>query len=120
MIGKWILSRSPIYLEKAHFAYLSACHAEMTRACSLMDEAIHLAFPHVIGSFWQIDDFTSSTVAKDVYKVTCRDGRFDATLAAEGLHFAVRRLRGEPLVGRTTGNSRLDPLRWSAYIHIGA
>jgi CHAT domain-containing protein len=85
----------------------------MTRASSLMDEAIHLAgaclelggFPHVIGSLWQIDDFTSSTVAKDVYKVMCRDGRFDATLAAEGLHFAVRRLRGEPLVTVSSGTN---------------
>ena len=107
---------------------LSACLTATSRDLELLDESIHLAsaillvgYPSVIGSLWEVRDERSPEIAKDVYTVMLGQGEYlDIERSAEGLHWAVRRLREKtriiPGFARRGPN---DPCIWASYIHLG-
>jgi CHAT domain-containing protein len=113
-------------IESAKMAYLSACHTSTTRDIRLLDESISLSsaiqlsgYPSVVGSLWQVIDSHSAEVAKDIYAWILDGGNgLDTQRSAEGLHRAIRILRGKT---RTASRSIMmnDPLVWAPYIHIG-
>ena len=109
-------------IKSAKFAYLSACHTSSMRDVRLLDESISLSsaiqlsgYPSVVATLWQVEDFHSAQVAKDVYKWILEDVGINAERAAEGLHKAVRGLRD----GTRRVKKRHDPLVWAPYIHVG-
>jgi len=67
---------APIQLDKARLAYLSACSTAFNPSVELIDKVIHLTsafqlagYPHVIGTFWEIDDKLAADMACGVPKV---------------------------------------------------
>jgi CHAT domain-containing protein len=113
-------------IEAAKLAYLSACHASVTRDFRLLDESINLSsiiqlsgYPSVVGSLWQITDSHSAEVAKDVYAWILEGGSgVDTQRSGEGLHKAVRILRDKTRI-HFRSTMRNDPLVWAPYIHVG-
>ena len=109
------------------FAYLSACHTATSSDRTLLDESIHLAsaiqlagYPSVVGTLWQVSDYYSAQIARDVYKWMSKGGKLDTERSAEGLHRAVRRLREESCTALSGGqNPHSDPLLWAPWIHLG-
>jgi CHAT domain-containing protein len=101
-----------LHLDGAHLAYLSACDTARTSDLRLIDEAIHLAsafqlagYPHVIGTFWAIDDKIAVQIARSFYY------EHQSVGAAKALHNAVRIVRD--------ANPR-TPSLWAAHHHAGA
>jgi hypothetical protein len=103
----------------ARLAYLSACATAVPRGAGLADEAIHLAasfqlagYRHVIGTLWEIDDYTAVTVAGAFYTTLTSGGTaLDIGRAPRALHDAVRAVRA----------SQPDkPSVWASYLHAGA
>lgn len=110
-------------IELAKFAYLSACHTSATRDNSLLDESISLTsaiqlsgYPSVIGTLWGVADDHAVEIARDVYKWSLRNGKFDVRRSAEGLHEAVRALRDKK---QLFSQFRNDPLIWAPFVYIG-
>ncbi|WP_406499838.1 CHAT domain-containing protein [Streptomyces sp. NBC_00846] len=119
-------SLTPVALDRAQLAYLSACSTAATWPVRLLDESIHLAsafqvagFPHVISTLWEIDDQLSVSVADDFYANLCTvGGDFDISCAAHALHQAVRRARnGSGDMG--PADMTRGPFFWASYVHIG-
>ena len=114
-----VSSLAPVQHDQLQLAYLSACRTAYTADTDLLDEAIHLtsAFQlagsrHVIGTLWEIQDTTASTVAATFYAgLRTATGSLDADQAAHALHHAVRAIRDT--------HPRL-PFLWAAYLHVGA
>jgi CHAT domain-containing protein len=114
-------------LKDAQFAYLSACQAADSGQDALLDEGIHLTgacqlagFPRVVGTLWAIDDSRSVEVATSVYSSLMHGGGVDVSKAAEGLHWAIRKLRED--TGVNVSSRRIpegDPFIWAPYIHMG-
>ncbi|MEU1483092.1 CHAT domain-containing protein [Streptomyces sp. NPDC005752] len=110
---------TPVRLDRAELAYLSACRTAVVEDDSLADEAIHVAsafqlagFPQVIGTLWEIDDDTAVTVAAAVYSgLLVGPDELDPRRAAFALHGAVRTVR-DMLPG--------VPSLWAGYLHSGA
>lgn len=109
------------------FAYLSACHTASTLDFELLDESINLAsavllagYPSVVATLWQVSDQHAAVIAKDVYTSMLRkDATLDIQFAAEGLHWAVRRLRNKTCKSPGFSKRVDDPLLWAPYIHVG-
>jgi tetratricopeptide (TPR) repeat protein len=103
-------------LDRAEFAYLSACQTAVGGA-ELPDEAIHLAaalqlagYRRVIGTLWTINDQTSVGVARQVYELMLTpSGQLDFVSSATALHHAVRDMRA------AGAHARL----WAPYVHFG-
>ncbi|MFF8594451.1 CHAT domain-containing protein [Streptomyces sp. NPDC015220] len=117
---------APVRLDGAQLAYLSACRTAWTGDLRLTDESIHLAaafqlagFPHVIGTFWEIDDEVSARVAESFY-VQLRNaaGTIDPNRAALALHHAVRDVRDGRDLGHGQDRVR-SPYLWAAHLHTG-
>ncbi|MFF2644959.1 tetratricopeptide repeat protein [Streptomyces niveus] len=122
-----VASLTPVRLDHAQLAYLSACNTAAIDTANLADEAIHLTsafqlagFPHVVGTLWEIDDQIAVTVADTFYThLRTPDGTIDTSRAARALHQAVRSVRdGHDLPGRL--NRTRTPYLWAAYLHAGA
>jgi tetratricopeptide (TPR) repeat protein len=114
-----VAALAPVRLENARLAYLSACSTAVTDTIGLVDEAIHLTsafqlagYPHVIGTLWPIDDERAAGIADRFYASLATHDGLDVSLAAHGLHHAIRDLRH-----KLGGNS---PLLWAAHLHAGA
>ena len=116
-----------IKLNQGQLAYLSTCHAANNRKLELLDEAIHMAgacqlagFPTVIDTLWQIPAEQSATIAECVYRAMLTEDKLDIRKAADGLHFAIRKvmIREE---SKWAGGSRIidGPMAWAPYIHVG-
>lgn len=111
---------SPVDLDGAQLAYLSACNTALNFDNLLVDEAITLAsacqlagFPHVIGTLWALDDEFAVEVARRFYGAL-RDagtGHLDVSRAAYALHETVRSQRD-----RFPGT----PSLWATHLHSGA
>ncbi|KAG8868002.1 hypothetical protein FRB98_003867, partial [Tulasnella sp. 332] len=105
-------------LQKAEFAFLSACH---TAAGDFRapNEGLHLAaamqfagYQGVVGTLWAMDDIDGPDVAETFYKFMFRNGGgvVDFKDAANGVWRVSKALREEGVP--------LD--RWVNFIHIGA
>ena len=114
-----VTSLASIRLDQARLAYLSACRTAFNPSTDLADEAIHLTtafqlagYPHVVGTFWEIDDALAVRVADTFYTALATGpNMIDTRGAAQALHHAVRAIRDE-LPG--------TPSLWAAYLHAGA
>ncbi|MFF7977242.1 CHAT domain-containing protein [Streptomyces sp. NPDC007905] len=114
-----VASLSPVDLDHARLAYLSACSTTQTGNLRLLDEAIHLTaafqlagFPHVIGTLWEIDDSCAADIADTFYThLTDEDGDIDTGRAAHALHTTIRALRDR---------LPLTPSLWASHLHFGA
>lgn len=122
-----VASLTPVRLDHAQLAYLSACRTAAIDTADLVDEAIHLTsafqlagFPHVVGTLWEIDDQIAVTVADTFYAhLRTPDGTIDTSRAARALHQAVRGVRdGHDLPGQL--NRTRTSFLWAAYLHAGA
>ena len=98
------------------------------RNLELLDEAIHIAgacqlagFPTVIGTLWQVQDQYSPMIGEGLYQTMLKeDGTLDIQKAAEGLHFAVRKVREDSRERKIKAGRRPDdPMAWAPYIHVG-
>lgn len=134
-----------VKLQRAQFAFLSACHTSSTSNLELLDESINLSsamqlagYPSVVGTLWKIDDRISANLSLEVYKFMWDGTKLDTCRSAEALHFAIRSLRNETrnrlsfdrgvkVLATTQESSRprverpspSDPLIWAPYVHIG-
>ncbi|MFI5590019.1 CHAT domain-containing protein [Amycolatopsis sp. NPDC051758] len=113
-----VAALSPLHLDQAQLAYLSACETAISTNSQLVDEAIHLAsafqlagYRHVIGTLWTINDSSAARVANAFYAHLTRAGAPDTNRSAHALHHAVRSARN----ARPTA-----PVLWAAHIHSGA
>lgn len=122
-----VASLTPVRLERAQLAYLSACRTAAIDTTELLDEAIHLTsafqlagFPHVIGTLWEVDDQIAVGIADAFYThLRTEDGAIDTRRAAWALHQTVRGVRdGHDLPGNL--NRTQVPFLWAAYLHVGA
>jgi tetratricopeptide (TPR) repeat protein len=114
-----VVSLYGVHLDHAQLAYLSACRTSYSAAGNLLDEAIHLTssfqltgFPQVIGTLWEVSDWSATKVAQAVYTDmrTATPG-LAAIRAAQALRHAILELR----------DSRPDaPFGWASYVHFGA
>lgn len=113
-----VVALTPLRLEHAELAFLSACATARTGA-RLADEAIHLGaafqlagYRHVIATLWPIGDRSAVEIAAGFYTALARRGdpaRVGA--AARIIHDAARRQRD------SLGARR--PWRWAAHVHSG-
>ncbi|WP_405717347.1 tetratricopeptide repeat protein [Streptomyces sp. NBC_01537] len=114
-----VATLSPVSLDHARLAYLSACSTTLTRNQQLLDESIHLTaafqlagFPHVIGTLWQINDTYAADIADTFYtRLTDSEKNVDTDRAAHALHTTIRALRDQ---------LPLTPSLWAAHLHAGA
>ncbi|CAM5620133.1 CHAT domain-containing protein [Streptomyces tanashiensis] len=114
-----VASLTPVNLDHARLAYLSACSTALTLNPDLLDESIHLTsafqlagFPHVIGTFWKINDEYSADITDAFYtRLTDSEGNVDTGRAAHALHGTIRSLRDQ---------LPLTPSLWAAHLHAGA
>ncbi|MCX4529285.1 tetratricopeptide repeat protein [Streptomyces sp. NBC_01551] len=114
-----VASLTPVNLDYARLAYLSACSTALTRNPQLLDESIHLTaafqlagFPHVIGTLWEINDKHSADIADAFYtRLTDSEKNVDTVRAAHALHATIRSLRDQ---------LPLTPSLWAAHLHAGA
>ncbi|MFE1440138.1 CHAT domain-containing protein [Streptomyces sp. NPDC058739] len=114
-----VASLSPVSLDAARLAYLSACSTTLSLNPRLLDESIHLTaafqlagFPHVIGTLWQINDRYAADIADAFYThLTDSQGNIDTDRAAQALHRTVRALRDR---------LPITPSLWAAHLHAGA
>jgi len=114
-----VAALTPMNLNHARLAYLSACGTARMTSTRLLDEAIHLAsafqlagFPHVIGTLWEIDDKVAVDIAHAFYAVlTNPDGTIDPRQAASAIHHATRTQRDQ---------RPATPYLWASHIHAGS
>lgn len=119
-----VASLSGLYLDRPglrrpRLAYLSACATAIPTGAGLADEAIHLAssfqlagYQHVIGTLWEIEDYTAVTVATEFYTSLINGGSVpDIRRAPRALHHAVRAVRAR---------HPETPSLWASYLHAGA
>jgi tetratricopeptide (TPR) repeat protein len=114
-----VASLSPVSLEHARLAYLSACSTTLTRTPRLLDESIHLTaafqlagFPHVIGTLWEINDRYAADITDTFYThLTDSKANIDTDRAAYALHSTIRALRDR---------LPITPSIWAAHLHAGA
>jgi CHAT domain-containing protein len=129
------LMTSKLYPNPPFLAYLSACSTGDNQVSGGPDEGISLmsacqiaGFQHVIGSLWTVADVHCVGVAKDVYEAILKHRSHDSV--SQGLHTAVKRLRGgsgtvetagEPVIGCKKGRESPieNPRIWAGYIHVG-
>ena len=111
-------SLTPVNLDHARLAYLSACSTSESRNLRLLDESIHLAsafqlagFPHVVGTLWEVNDTHAARITRDFYDHLLDGGKVDTDHAAHALHHAVRLRRD---------NRPLQLSLWAAHLHAGA
>jgi len=104
---------------QGHLAYLAAC-GSATGALQLSDESVHLAaamqmlgYPHVIATWWTIDESTSRQVAAAFYDSVLAADLTDPDAVARALHSAVEGVRLE--AAATPRRAR----HWAAYVHLG-
>ncbi len=102
-------------LDKAEFAFLSACHSAAA-GFQLPDENIHLAaalqfagFHSVVGTMWEMFDAEGPRIARDFYKKMMALGGQHSN-AAEALQYATKQCR----------KRGVHPERWAMFIHMGA
>jgi hypothetical protein len=108
---------SQAVLEKAEFAFLSACQTA-TGHEGMPEEAVHLAggmlvagFPAVVATMWSIYDEDASILAGSFYSELLREEEPDRREFARALHNAVGGLRSK------VGERRFT--RWVPFIHLG-
>ncbi|MFE9481264.1 CHAT domain-containing protein [Streptomyces spororaveus] len=114
-----VASLTPVNLDHARLAYLSACSTALTQNPQLLDESIHLTtafqlagFPHVIGTLWEINDEYSADITDAFYtRLTDSEKNVDTDRAAHALHETIRSLRDQ---------LPLTPSLWAAHLHAGA
>lgn len=114
-----VASLTPVNLDRARLAYLSACSTTLIRTQQLLDESIHLTaafqlagFPHVIGTLWQINDTYAADIANAFYAHLIDSKKnIDPNRAAQALHTTTRALRDR---------LPLTPSLWAAHLHTGA
>ncbi|WP_405896796.1 CHAT domain-containing protein [Streptomyces sp. NBC_00727] len=119
-------SVTPVALDGARLAYLSACSTAATGPVRLLDESIHLAsafqlagYSHVISTLWEIDDQLSVRVADDFYtRLRSAGGGFALGGAAYALHHSVRRAR-DGIGASDADGAAPGPFFWASYVHIG-
>lgn len=87
-------------------AYLSACNTSQIKDGSLFDENVHLVsafqlagFRHVVGTLWEVQDRSSSEMARITYKTMHDDDLTDVSVC-RGLHRASRELRDRWWAGK--------------------
>ena len=115
-----VASLTPVRLQRAQLAYLSACRTARNTAAHLLDEAIHLAsafqlagYPHVVGTLWTIYDTIAVDVARAFYAgLETQRQALDVSQSAQALHHSVRDLRDNR-------NLASVPSQWAAYLHTG-
>ncbi|AZM56345.1 hypothetical protein DMA15_30250 [Streptomyces sp. WAC 01529] len=107
-----------VALERAEFAFLSACESSLTPG-RFADESLNMAsamrlagYRHVIGTLWPISGDHAAQVAAQLYpRLTAPDGRPPNTShTAVALHRSVLALREDQPSAVTT---------WGAYLHMG-
>ncbi|KDR77630.1 hypothetical protein GALMADRAFT_138707 [Galerina marginata CBS 339.88] len=111
---------SRLQLAHAELAFLSACQTA-TGDELLPEEAVHLAagmlsagYRGVIGTMWSIPDSVAPQIAEDVYSHLFGGPAVpDAAGAACALHFAVKRLRENPV-------QKPSFFAWVPFVHYGA
>ena len=109
---------TPVRLDEARLAYLSACSTARNEVAELADESIHVAsafqlagFPHVIGTLWEVDVGVAGIIAREFYQRISADHGFpNVNEAARVLHAIMRDLR------RDVPQS---PFTWAGYLHVG-
>ncbi|MCX4529289.1 tetratricopeptide repeat protein [Streptomyces sp. NBC_01551] len=114
-----VASLTPVNLDYASLAYLSACSTALAQSPQLLDESIHLTaafqlagFPHVIGTLWEINDEYSADITDAFYaRLTDSEKNVDTGRAAHALHATIRSLRDQ---------LPLTPSLWAAHLHAGA
>jgi hypothetical protein len=101
-----------------YLAYLAACRSA-TGALRLSDESVHLAaamqmlgYPHVIATWWPIDELTSGRVATAFYRRVLAADLTRPDAVARALHGAVEQVR---LAETAPHRAR----HWAAYVHLG-
>ncbi|CAG9986780.1 unnamed protein product [Clonostachys byssicola] len=100
--------------DKAPFlAYLSACSTGRSEDEELVDEGLHLigacqmaGFRNVVGTLRRVDDGVCVQVANMTYE-WMKNSRLSNESVGEGLHHAIRMLRGQWVVG----NEQEDEMR---------
>ncbi|CEJ93281.1 hypothetical protein VHEMI08880 [[Torrubiella] hemipterigena] len=95
LLGMSLWKNSPF------LAYLSACGTGLVKDHKYFDESIHLisafqlaGFQHVIGTLWEVEDFTCVAMAGLTYQ-TMNDHEMSDESVCLGLHTATRELRDE-------------------------
>ena len=114
-----VASLTPVNLNNARLAYLSACQTAAVAANGLIDEAIHLAtafqlagVPSVVGTLWEITEPAAAAIAAAFYAGLRTDqGALDTGNAARALHHAIRVRRDR---------NPAQPFLWAGYLHAGA
>ncbi|MFI6299946.1 CHAT domain-containing protein [Nonomuraea sp. NPDC050790] len=108
---------SRMRLDRAEFAFLSACHTARP-GLVLQEEAVHLAgalhlagFRQVVGTLWAVLDPVAATISEQVYDrlATSGDGLIAAD-AAWALHDVLRHVRAA---------APDQPHLWASHIHLG-
>lgn len=103
------LFESNLQNQGPYLAYLSACGTGQTRRKELVDEGLHLigacqlaGFQNVIGTLWEVNDSSCVDVAVGTYEwIKGQDMRDESV--SEGLHHAIRNLRGQWILENTVG-----------------
>ncbi|KAH7013791.1 TPR domain-containing protein [Ilyonectria destructans] len=98
-----------LQIQGPYLAYLSACGTGQTIREELVDEGLHLVgacqlagFQNVIGTLWEVNDSSCVDVAVRTYEwIKSQDMRDESV--SEGLHHAIRNLRGQWILDNTTG-----------------
>ncbi|MFE3188033.1 CHAT domain-containing protein [Nocardia sp. NPDC059240] len=110
-----VAALTPLDLDHARLAYLSACETGLSTAVRLLDEAIHLGsafqlagYPHVICTLWRVNDRVALDVSDVFYRELTSAANPDP---ARALHHAVRAVRDAYLP---------RPSLWAAHLHTGA
>ncbi|WP_436727000.1 CHAT domain-containing protein [Streptomyces sp. URMC 128] len=107
-----------VSLERAEFAFLSACESSVTPG-HLVDESLSMAsamqlagFRHVIGTLWPISDAHANDVPRLLYAYLTAPGAGEPGISdtAVALHRSVLALRERYPHAQTM---------WGAYVHLG-
>ena len=107
---------------EAQLAYLSACHAGTSKDMLLLDEAVHMTggcqlagFPAVVGTLWKVMDEYASVFAETIYRAMLEGEVLDVRKAAQGLHFAMRKVK---LLAESP-RGKDNPMAWAPYVYVG-
>jgi len=107
------LMRTP--LPDAKLVFLSACQTAGLSA-SEPDESINIAsamlsagFQTAVATMWSISDRDAPRIAELFYRHLLQDGSINFGGAARALHAAIKSCQ----------QSRMSPLQWAVFIHVG-